>query len=58
MTYLELLNRLKELPPERLNDNVTVYHKDQDGYFVANGHDLADKNNVVLDEGHFFLIGP
>lgn len=41
MTYRELLEELKELPPDQLNMDVTIYCHDTDEYYPA---DLAITN--------------
>ncbi len=55
MTYLDLLNKLNELPAERLNDNVAVYVVDEDEFSPAHSAVVADEYDQVLDKGHFYL---
>jgi hypothetical protein len=52
MTYRELLEALKELRPENLDDTVTIYKDDE--YFAITDTDICDDG--VLDDGHPFLI--
>jgi hypothetical protein len=54
MTYKELLDFLKTLPKERLEDDVTVRVQD-DEYFPVTAADTASAENGVLDPGHAFL---
>jgi hypothetical protein len=55
MTYRELLNDLKQLSEEHLDDTVTVF----DPYteeFTAIVHGVECDDAVdVLDEGHYFM---
>jgi len=52
MTYRELLEALKELRPENLDDTVTIYKDDE--YFAITGTDICDDG--VLDDGHLFIV--
>lgn len=52
-TYRKLLKKLQQLPDNQLDDDVTVYIKDQDEYIAATGADLCDDG--VLDDGHLFI---
>ena len=57
MTYKELLNRLNQLPTERLDDTVTVYCQYMDEYTEIIGADVSDEADTnVLDHNHFYLI--
>jgi hypothetical protein len=56
MTYAQLLNALYEMPKDRLEDTVTVYDPDRDDFCSVNHTETAtEKDNDVLDPGHFFL---
>ena len=58
MTYRELLRQLSELPPERLEDDVTVYMVLADETIeVATTFTVteSDPQAGILDEGHFVL---
>ena len=56
MTYAELLNALYELPKDRLEDTITVYDPDRQEFYPVNHTETAgEKDNDVLDPGHFFL---
>jgi len=54
MTYRQLLEALKELHPDNLDNTVTVYTVEQDEYFAVSGTGICDDG--VLDDGHPFLI--
>jgi len=57
MTYHQLIEELKKIPADRLNDTVTVYDPDQDDFCGVNHTEIAEeKDNDVLDPGHFFLV--
>ena len=57
MTYAQLIEALGTIPFERLNDTVTVYDPDQDDFCGVNHTEIAEeKDNDVLDPGHFFLV--
>ena len=57
MTYAELLNALYELPKDRLEDTVTVYNPDTNDFCAINHSEVAnEKDNDVLDPGHFYLV--
>ena len=55
MTYRELLEKLKQLTPDQLEQDVTVYLSDLDEYHPAWQVDVADEEQSVLDEDHIFL---
>lgn len=56
-TYEDLLNRLKKLPPDRLQDTVTVYNPPLDEFIGVSGTDICDEaDNDVLDHNHLFLV--
>jgi hypothetical protein len=55
MTYAELIQNLKNLPVDRLNDMVTVYVAGEDQFHAVDHFRISDSENDVLDEGHAFL---
>lgn len=55
MTYKELFERLKNLTPTQLEQDVTVYLSDLDEYHLAWQVGVADEEQSVLDEDHIFL---
>ena len=58
MTYLELLNQLRELSDEQLNQDVTVYAIHDDEYCGLNRFfptATSDETCNVLDPNHFYL---
>lgn len=55
-TYRELLEELKSMPDDRLDDNVTVYIADMyEFYPIVAGLEVATDKQDVLDPGHRFL---
>jgi hypothetical protein len=57
MTYQDLLDRIQQLPPDRLQDTVTVYDPYEDEYIAAIGTDVCDEaDNDVIDHNHLYLI--
>lgn len=57
MTYQDLLDRIKQLPPDRLQDTVTVYEPYEDEYIAVIGTGVCDEaDNDVLDHNHLYLI--
>ena len=57
MTYAQLIEALGTIPFERLNDTVTVYNPDTDDFCGVNNTEVAnEKDNDVLDPGHFYLV--
>ncbi len=56
MTYRELLDALKYLPKDRLDDTVTVYNPLEDEFFAVSEIEEADETvHDALDPGHLFL---
>lgn len=60
MTYKQLLDKLNTIPPERLNDTVTVWDYWQNEFtpvanLVQNKEDSKHLDTDVLDYGHFVL---
>ncbi len=60
MTYKELLDRLNQLPAERLHDSVTIYDPFQDEYVFVLETDIheEDNPNSVMQKDQLFLILP
>jgi hypothetical protein len=57
MTYAQLIEALGTIPFDRLNDTVTVYDPDRGDFCGVNSTDVAvEKDNDVLDNGHFYLV--
>lgn len=55
MTYRQLLNDLKKLKDERLDDTVTVFDPYTDEFTeIVNGCECDDAIDV-LDDGHYFM---
>ena len=57
MTYKELLEKLKDLSVEQLNQNVTVHLTEVDEFVPVRGvwTIVVDGECDVLDEGHLIL---
>ena len=57
MTYKQLLEELQQLPPERLEDTVTV-HDPYEFEFIAVVHSRTAEEEYcdVIDPGHFYLV--
>ena len=55
MTYLDLLNELKTLKPEQLNQTVTIHLTEVDEFkpvraiFDEDGTDVLDSGHVILE---------
>lgn len=57
MTYQDLLDRIQQLPPDRLQDTVTVYDPYEDEYIAVIGTDVCDEaDNDVIDHNQLYLI--
>jgi hypothetical protein len=57
MTYAQLIEALGTIPFDRLNDTVTVYDPDRGDFSGVNHSEVAtEKDNDVLDKGHFYLV--
>ena len=57
MTYKELIEQLQQLPPERLEDTVTVHDPYEDEMIAAVHAETATEDDIdVLDPGHFYLV--
>ena len=60
MTYKQLIDKLQSIPPERLNDTVTVWDYWADEFIpvanlAQNKEDSKHLDTDVLDYGHFVL---
>ena len=60
MTYKQLLDKLQQIPSERLNDDVTVWDYWADEFVAVanltqNKKDSKQLDTNVLDYGHFVL---
>jgi len=60
MTYKQLLDKLQQIPTERLNDDVTVWDYWQKEFtpvcsLVENKENDAHLDTDVLDYGHYVL---
>lgn len=59
MTYLDLLNQLRTLTDEQLNQDVTVYLSEVDEFFgLAQDYPTGVSESATcdaLDEYHFYL---
>ncbi len=53
MTYRELLNKLQEIPEDRLDDTATVYVCGIDEFISVKTLQTVDTD--VLDPGHFVI---
>jgi hypothetical protein len=57
MTYKELLEKIQQLPADRLDDSVTIYDPLTQEYCGVLGAFLADEYDTdVLDPGHLFIV--
>jgi len=67
LTYRELIESLKALPDERLDDNVTIYVSGTDEFyplvedypFVVTDSEIQNEftpGSGVLDDGHPYLV--
>lgn len=63
MTYKELLEKLNALPPERLDDDVTIVDGLDDEVIPVIGSGISgvaspfdEDVSDVLDKGHFYLL--
>ena len=55
MTYRELLNDLKKMKVERLDDTVTVFNPADEEFTAVVDGEFSDDEVDVLDEGHYFM---
>jgi hypothetical protein len=56
ITYAELLERLKKLPPKRLQDTATVFVATEDEYFAVMTTEISSEKQDVLDPGHLVMV--
>jgi hypothetical protein len=56
MTYHELFQVLRAMPPYRLHDTVTVYDSQQDEYIPVVSRFETTIDHDVLDVGHLVLV--
>ena len=56
LTYAELLENLKAMPPERLADTATVYVSGVDEYYPVMTTEVASDKQDVLDAGHWVVV--
>jgi len=54
MTYKELLDKLKSLSDDQLNQTVTVFHGSTDEFYSVHSTGITHENDV-LDANHFYL---
>jgi len=55
MTYKQLLDILKAVPAEVLEQTATVYLGQTDEYIAATELSFSKEDNDVLDEGHLII---
>lgn len=56
LTYAELLENLKAMPPERLNDTATVYVPGAGEFYPVMTTEVLDVSQDVLDPGHWVVV--
>jgi len=56
MTYHELFQVLRAMPPIRLHDTVTIYDRDKDEYIPVVSRFETTDDHDVLDYGHLVLV--
>ena len=56
MTYHELFQVLRAMPPIRLHDTVTVYDPNKDEYIAVDSRFETTIDHDVLDIGHLVLV--
>lgn len=57
MTYKDLLEDLKQLPPERLNDPIRVYDYDSNSLVHVDGVETDNVINIAnIDVGAYVLV--
>ena len=54
MTYKELLDKLKSLSNDQLDQTVTVFHGSTDEFYPAHSTGITHENDI-LDANHFYL---
>jgi len=56
MTYRQLIERIAGLTDEQKDQDVTIHVKEIDEYYQVSGDfKTADRELLILDEGHVFL---
>jgi hypothetical protein len=55
LTYRELLRVLLNMPPDRLDDNVSVHVRGVGEFYTVQDYKLSSDDNDVLDSGHLYL---
>lgn len=56
LTYAELLENLKAMPPERLNDTATVSVTGVGECYAVMGTEILNEDQDVLDPGHLVMV--
>lgn len=56
MTYRELIVKLMKMPPQALDQTITVYNEEDEQFYDCTGHDVSTEAEDVLDPGHLFLM--
>jgi hypothetical protein len=56
ITYAELIENLKALPPEKLNDTATVYVPGVGEFYPVMTTEVLDVSQDVLDPGHLVMV--
>lgn len=56
ITYRELLEKLKQLPSERLDDNVTVYDVFEEEFYPVQSFRKANDNEDVVDPTQHYMV--
>lgn len=56
LTYAELLENLKQMPPEKLKDTATVFVTGTDEYYPVMTVGVADEKQNVLDPWHWVMV--
>jgi hypothetical protein len=56
ITYAKLLENLKKLPPERLQDTATVFVAEEDEYYAVMTTEISSDKQDVLDPGHLIMV--
>jgi hypothetical protein len=57
MTYAELLKRLQEMPAEKMDDNVVIYHTESDSYHTVAPFQETEQGEIpeFLEVGEMFI---
>lgn len=54
-TYRSLIEELKGIPEEHMDDNITIYQDEDDEYYPVSLELASRDSKGVLDEGHPFF---